>query len=329
MCTYVLTDKYDTIVQETFMKGEGRLMHDVIIIGGGPSGFTAALYCARANLDTLLIEKMFSGGQMATTSMMENYPGFEEPIGGSDLAMRMEKQALKFGARVVKEEVGELSLEGNIKTVKTNNNAYQTRAIILCMGASPRELGLPREKELRGAGVSYCATCDGSFYKGRTVAVVGGGDTAAEDAIYLSRICDKIHIVHRRDELRAVKALQNELFNNKKVEFVWDSVVEEIEGKFDVEGIKVRNVKTNELKSIKVDGVFVAVGTSPNTALVKGKVDLSGAGYIVTDEKMQTNIRGVFAAGDIREKVLRQVVTAASDGAVAAYMAERYIGETG
>ncbi len=302
-------------------------MYDVIIVGGGPAGLTAALYCSRANLDTLLIEKMYSGGQMSTTNMLENYPGFEEPVGGLELAIRMENQARRFGVSIVNEEVEKLNLEGKMKSVKTINNLYESRAIILCMGASPRQLGLEKEKEFRSSGVSYCATCDGSFYKDKKVAVIGGGDTAAEDAIYLSRLCGKVYVVHRRDSLRAVKALQNELFKNKKVEFVWDSVIEDIEGKIGVEGIKVRNVKTNESSIIEVDGIFVAVGVLPNTELVKENVPLSKGGYILTDEKMQTGIQGVFAAGDVREKTLRQVITAASDGAVAAYMVERYVSE--
>jgi len=302
-------------------------MHDVVIVGGGPAGFTAALYCARAKLDTLLIERMFSGGQMATTYLMENYPGFEEPISGPDLAIRMENQARKFGALIVNDDVIDLQLEDKIKTVRTKNNSYRSKAVILSMGASPRELGIPKEKEFRGAGVSYCATCDGAFYKDKIVAVVGGGDTAAEDALYLTRFCPKIYIIHRRDSMRAAKMLQDELLNNKKVEFMWDSKVEEIIGRYGVEGVKVRNLKTNELRDVQVEGIFVAIGMVPNTELVKGKVLLNESGYVVTDDKMQTNIPGVYAAGDIREKVLRQAITAASDGAVAAYMAERYINE--
>lgn len=302
-------------------------MHDIIIVGGGPAGYTSALYSARAKLDTMVIEKMFSGGQMATTLNMENYPGFEEPIGGPDLALRMENQARKFGTVVLNDEVLDLELDSKIKIVKTKDNSHQCKAVILCMGASPKVLGLPKEDLFRGSGVSYCAVCDGAFYKDRAVAVVGGGDTAAEDALYLSRFCPKIYIVHRRDKMRATKLLQEELANNKKVEFVWDSVVEEIIGQYGVEGIKVRNLKTNETKDLQVDGLFVAIGLTPNTSLVNGKVKLNESGYIITDEKMQTNIPGVFAAGDIRDKYLRQVITAASDGAIASYMAEHYINE--
>lgn len=302
-------------------------MNDVIIIGGGPAGYTAALYSSRAQLDTLVIEKMFSGGQMATTDVMENYPGFEEPIGGSDLALRMEKQARKFGTVVLNDEVLELDLNSNIKKVKTKNNTFESKTIILSMGASPKMLGLPKEEKLRGSGVSYCAVCDGAFFRGKTVAVVGGGDTAAEDALYLARFCPKIYIIHRRDAMRATKLLQNELCCNKKIEFLWDSVVEDIEGEIGVEGLKIKNIKTGEQSTIKVDGLFVAIGLNPNNSLVKDKVELSKEGYVKTDDRMRTNIPGVFAAGDLREKYLRQVITAAADGASAAYSAEQYINE--
>ena len=300
-------------------------MHDVVIVGGGPAGYAAALYSARAKLDTLLIEKMFSGGQMATTNLMENYPGFEEPIGGPDLALRMEKQARKFGAVVVNDEVVGLDLEGNIKVIRTTNNSHQSRAVILCMGAYPRMLGLPREEEFRGAGVSYCAVCDGAFFKGREVAVVGGGDTAAENALYLSRFCPKVYLIHRRNTLRASVSLQEELYNNKKIEFIWNSVVEEIIGQFGVEAVRLKSLETNETTVLPVDGLFISIGLLPNTSLVQGKVLLNDQDYIVTDENMKTNIPGVYAAGDIRQKILRQVITAASDGATAAYMVEQYI----
>lgn len=302
-------------------------MHDVIIVGGGPAGFTAALYSSRGMLDTFLIEKLVSGGQMATTYMMENYPGFEEPISGPDLALRMEGQARKFGTKVINDDVVELKLDGKIKTVRTTKQVCESKVVILCMGASPKELGLPKERQFRGAGVSFCATCDGAFYKGKTVAVIGGGDTAAEDAIFLTRFCDKVYMIHRRDSLRAIKLLQEEIKSNPKIEIILDTVVEEIVGNFEVEGIKTRNLKTNETKFIKLDGIFVAIGSSPNTELVRGMVDLDENGYIITDENMATNIPGVFAAGDIRHKTLRQVITAASDGAIAAYMAEKYINE--
>lgn len=302
-------------------------MYDVIIIGGGPAGFSAALYTARAKLETLLIERAFSGGQMATTNEMENYPGFEDPISGPDLAQRMENQAKRFGTKVINEDVIDLTLNQIIKTVKTKAGIYQSKVVILCMGASPKELGLPNERQLRGYGVSYCATCDGAFYKGMDVAVIGGGDTAAEDALFLTRFCNKVYLVHRRDKMRATKVIQDSVLNNKKIEIVWNSVVEEIIGDAQVSGIRIMNVKTKEPSKIEVSGLFVAIGNVPNTELAQDKVELSESGYVVTDENMQTNIFGVFAAGDIREKTLRQVITAASDGAIAAHMAERYISD--
>ncbi len=300
-------------------------MHDVIIIGGGPAGYTAALYSARAGLDTLVLERMTAGGQMATTLSMENYPGFEEPIGGPDLALKMEKQARKFGAVVTFDTVTDLTLDTDIKVVKTENNTYHSKAVILCMGAAPKTLGLSKEDLFRGSGVSYCAICDGALFRDRTVAVVGGGDTAAEDALYLSRFCPRVYVIHRRDKLRASKILQKELFNNKKIEFIWDCVVDELIGQFGVEGIRVKNLKTDSTKTLEVDGLFVAIGLNPSTSLVKEKVSLDPDGYIVTDDKMLTSIPGVYAAGDIRSKFLRQVITAASDGAIAAYSAEHYI----
>lgn len=302
-------------------------MYDIIIIGGGAAGLTAGLYGGRAGLKTLIIEKMFAGGQAATTYEVDNYPGFHETISGAELAMKMENHAKKFGAEIVMADVIDIDVDSQIKTVKTSKETYQAKTIILALGANPRELGLDKEKKFRGAGVSYCATCDGAFYRDRIAAVVGGGDTAVEDAIFLSRFCTKVYLIHRRDQLRAVKVLQDAAFKNDKIEFVWDSTVEEILGEEVVEGIRVKNVKTNEEKELKVDGVFVAVGVVPNTDLVKGKVNLTNRGYIVTDDTMQTNKQGVFAAGDCREKILRQVVTAAADGATAVYAAERYINE--
>jgi thioredoxin reductase (NADPH) len=304
-------------------------MHDVIIIGGGPAGYTAALYSARAGLDTLVLERMTAGGQMATTDSMENYPGFEEPINGSELALKMERQARRFGAVVMFDAVTELTLDSEVKIVRTENNSHQCKSVILCMGASPKTLGLPKEDLFRGSGISYCAVCDGALFKGRTVAVVGGGDTAAEDALYLSRFCPKVYLIHRRDKLRASRNLQKELFNNKKVEFLWSSVIDEIVGQYGVEGIRVRDLNTGKTKGLEAEGLFVAIGAAPNTTLVKGKLTLDDKGYILTDDKMQTNIPGVYAAGDIRSKYLRQVITAASDGAIAAYSAEHYIYSAG
>ena len=301
------------------------MIYDVIIVGGGPAGYTAALYSSRANLKTLLIERFFSGGQMATTEIMENYPGFSEPINGLDLAMQMEAQAKRFGAEVVFDEVTELKLEGDVKTAITAYNTYQGKTIILSMGASPRALGVKGEGMFKGRGVSYCATCDGALFRDMEVAIIGGGDTAVEDANYLARMCKKVYIVHRRDELRAVKVLQDKVLNNPKIEVIWDSVVDGILGNDTVEKLIVKNVKTENLSTLDIEGVFVAIGSVPNAKLIADKVEMSNYGYILTDEYMHTNIPGVFACGDIREKPLRQVVTAASDGAIAAFFAEKHI----
>ncbi len=301
------------------------MIYDVIIIGGGPAGYTAALYSSRANLKTLLIERFFSGGQMATTEIMENYPGFAEPINGLDLAMQMEAQAKRFGTEVVFDEVTEVALDGDIKTVTTAYSSFLGKTVILSMGASPRALGVKGEGMFKGRGVSYCATCDGALFRDKEVAIIGGGDTAVEDANYLARMCKKVHIIHRRDQLRATKVLQDKVFNNPKVEIIWDSVPDAILGNDTVEKLIVKNVKTDDLTTLDVDGIFVAIGSVPNTKLIVDKVTMSDYGYILTDEYMHTNIPGVFACGDIREKPLRQVVTAASDGAIAAFFAEKHI----
>ncbi len=302
-------------------------MYDVIIIGGGPAGLTAGLYTCRGGLKTLLFEKMFVGGQAATTYMIENYPGFDEGISGPDLSMKMEAQARKFGLELLYEDVKELNLDGDIKKVVTDKGTYEAKALILCMGANPKTLGLDKEDRFRGAGVSYCATCDGAFFRDREVAIVGGGDTAAEDAVYLSKFVKRVYLIHRRDELRATKVLQERVLNNDRITTVWDSVVEEILGEDGVEGIKVRNVKSGETKELKIDGLFIAIGLVPNTDLVKDKLQASAGGYLVTDEEMKTSIPGVFAAGDIRQKTLWQLVTAAADGAIAASSATKYIDE--
>ena len=300
--------------------------YDVIVVGGGPAGYTAALYCARAALSTLVVEAMAPGGQMGTTDQIDNYPGFADGVNGFELAMNMQKQAERFGAESAFAQVSSIELEGPEKRVHTEDgNIYGGKAIILALGASPRELGLPEERGLRGRGVSYCATCDGMFYKDKTVVVVGGGDTAAADAVFLSKICKKIYLVHRRNTLRASKAYLRPLEACENVEFVWDSVAEKVLEDGKVTGVQVKNKKTGEKSQISCDGVFVAVGNIPNTALVQGKIALTPNGYIDAGETTETNLPGVFAAGDVRQKVLRQVVTAVADGAVAAHMAEEYL----
>lgn len=302
-------------------------MEDVLIIGGGPAGYTAALYCARANLQTTVIEKMAPGGQMGTTDQIDNYPGFPEGIGGFDLALQMQKGAERFGTKTVMADVQEVRLAEPVKKIITANETLEAKSVILAMGAYPRELGLPNEQSMRGRGVSYCATCDGMFYRGKTVAVIGGGDTAAADAVYLSKIAKKVYIVHRRDELRASKSYVKPLENAENVEFIWNSTVQEILADPKVSAVRLLDKQTQQVTELAIDGLFVAVGNIPNTGLLKGQIDLDERGYVAADESTRTNCAGVYAVGDLRAKPLRQVITAASDGAVAAYFAEEYLSQ--
>ena len=298
---------------------------DVIIIGGGPAGYTAALYAARANLTAMVIEKFAPGGQMATTEIVENYPGFVEGINGFELGMQMKKGAERFGVKTKLAEVKSVELDKNPKLIHTSKDTFQAKTIILALGAYPRELGLPNERNLRGRGVSYCATCDGMFYKDKTVVIVGGGNTAVADAIFLAKICKKVYLVHRRDELRASKTYMESLERTENIEFLWSSEVTEIlEDEF-VTGVRVRSKKNGDVREIACDGIFVAIGNIPNTKLIEGQVLLDESGYVLADETTRTNIPGVFAVGDMRQKPLRQIVTAVSDGAVASKYAEEFI----
>jgi len=305
----------------------GNIMYDLAIIGAGPAGLSAAIYGARARLSTVVIEKMYPGGQAAITDVIENYPGFTEGISGSELAEAMKKQAEKFGAEFLNGEVQKIERQGEKFVLHLKKETVEAKAVILAMGALARKLGVKGEKEFTGRGVSYCATCDGAFYMDRKVMVVGGGDTAIEDALFLTHFASRVIVVHRRNELRATKILQERAFNNEKIEFIWDSVVEEIKGADAVQEVVVKNVKTGEIKSVPVDGVFIAIGWDPNTAVVRDLVKLNEKGYIITDENMGTGVPGLFAAGDVREKSLRQVVTAVADGAIAAVSAEKYLEE--
>ena len=299
--------------------------YDVIIIGGGPGGYTAALYAARANLSTLVLEKMSPGGQMATTDIVENYPGFVEGINGLELGMQMQEGAERFGVKTKMAEVKSVDLEANPKLVHTRKATFEAKTVILATGAFPRELGLPNERELRGRGISYCATCDGAFYKGKTVVIVGGGNTAVADAIFLAKICEKVYLVHRRDELRASKTYMDALEKAENIEFIWSSEVVEVKAEEFVTGVKVKSRKDDSIREVACDGVFVAIGNIPNTELIKGQVELDESGYVLADESTQTNIPGVYAVGDMRKKPLRQIVTAVADGAVASKFAEEYI----
>jgi thioredoxin reductase (NADPH) len=299
-------------------------MYDLIIIGSGPAGMAAAIYAKRAQLNFVILERTFAGGQIINTYEVENYPGIKT-LSGMDLSNMFREHVESLGASIDSDDVVSLDISGKVKRVITTKNTYETKTIILATGATWKKLGAEGEEKFTGRGVSYCATCDGAFYKDKEVVVVGGGDVAVEDAIYLARICKKVYLVHRRDELRAVKGLQERLFTNKNVEILWDSELDEIYGDEFVEGVTIYNNKFKDKTNIKIDGVFVAVGTIPNSQLLNGKVEMDDNNWVITDEWCMTNVEGVFAAGDVRKKVLKQVITAASDGAIATYGAERFI----
>ena len=300
-------------------------IYDMIIIGGGPAGYTTALYGARAGLSTLIMEKMAVGGQMALTDKIDNYPGFEDGIEGFSLGEKMKNEAERSGARTVFATVLSADLKSDPKVIKTSDDIFYGRTVVIATGAEPRELGVAMEKELVGRGVSYCATCDGMFFKGKTVVVVGGGNTAAADILLLSRVASKVFVVHRRDTLRASKIYHETLMKAENVEFCWDSQVTGILSDDKVTGVRIKNINTGDERKLSCDGIFVAIGRKPASELAAGQLDLDERGYVITDESTKTNIPGVFAAGDVRTKVLRQVITAASDGAMAAHYAEEYL----
>ena len=300
-------------------------VYDMIIVGGGPGGYTAALYGARAGLDTLILEKLSAGGQMALTDQIDNYPGFEDGIDGFSLGEKMLRGAERFGAQTKMAEVRAVRLSGAVKEIETAVGTLYGRTVILATGATPRALGVAGEKELIGKGISYCASCDGMFYRGKTVVIVGGGNTAAADAILLSRICEKVFVVHRRDTLRATKIYHEPLMKAENISFCWNSTVSELLHEDKLTGVKVRNIHTGEETEIPCDGLFVCIGREPASELVKGQLELDGAGYIVADESTRTSLPGVYAVGDVRTKAFRQVVTAVGDGATAAYYADEYL----
>lgn len=299
-------------------------IYDLVIIGAGPAGISAAIYATRAMMKFIILEKGFAGGQIINTYEVDNYPGIQN-VSGFELSGKFSDHAASLGVEIKNEEVSELILDGPIKKVVTGNGVIETKTIILSTGAQWRKLGVPGEERLTGLGVSYCATCDGAFYRGKKTLVVGGGDVAVEDAIYLSRMCEKVYLAHRRNELRAVKILQDKLLSTPNIEVLWDTELDEIIGDKAVERVKLHNNKTGEQNSLEVDGVFIAVGTSANSELVKGKVEMDAGGWILTDEDCETSIEGVFAVGDVRKKTLKQVITAAADGAIAVYVLEKYI----
>ena len=313
------------------LKERGKVMdkiYDVAIVGGGPAGYSAGLYASRGKLDTVIIEKGKWGGQAATTEELENYPGSVEDPTGPKVMDRMKEQAKSFGTEFLSDEVVGFELGDDVKILKLKEGELKAKAIIIATGAEHVSLGVPGEEELRGKGVSYCATCDADFFTELEVVVIGGGNTAVEEAIYLTKFADKVTIIHRRDEFRAAKSIAEKALANEKIEVIWDTVVEEIYGDGIVEGVKLKNVKTEEVKEYSTDGVFVFVGTKPISEFAQGVVEMTDSGYIITDENMKTSVEGIFAAGDVRDKLLRQVITAAADGAIAAISAEKYIEET-
>lgn len=304
-----------------------KKIYDIAVIGGGPAGYTAAIYAGRAGYSALVFEKSSPGGQMGITSSIENYPGFAS-VDGFELASKMMEQAANFGADFAYEEVVSVELAGKTKTVRTDSGEYECRAVILATGAKPRLLGVPGEREYTGRGVSYCATCDGMFFRGKTVIVNGGGDTAFEDALYLSNVCEKVYIVHRRDAFRAAASTVKKAEAKENITFIKNANITEILGSgASVTGVKLRDTKTGEESALEANGVFVAVGRIPDTALVKDQLELDKNGYIIADETTKTSVPGVFAAGDVRTKPLRQIVTACADGASAMHFAEEWLEE--
>lgn len=303
-------------------------MYDLIILGGGPAGLSAGMYASRASLKVLIIEKGIEGGQITNTTHVENYPGINE-ISGVELGMAMKDQAEKFGCEFVMDEVVKAELVGDTKKITGKYGEYEAKTVIIASGASPKFMGAKGEVEFAGRGVSYCATCDAAFYQDLEVYVVGGGDSAVEEALFITRFAKKVHIIHRRDTLRATQVIQDKVFANDKIDFIWNTAVEEVKGDKIVNELVLRNLKTDEITHIKSDepfGIFVFIGYAPQTELFKDEIELEN-GYIVTNDDLMTNVEGVFAAGDIRVKKIRQVVTAAADGAIAALSADRYIDE--
>jgi len=301
--------------------------HDVIIIGGGPGGLTAGLYASRGGLDTALIERGLVGGQISTAERVDNYPGFPDGIGGYELTEQIHKQATKYGLKTIIAEVTGVKPEGKHFTVKTSQGDRSARALIIATGSERQKLGVPGEQQFSGKGVAYCATCDAAFFRNVPVAVVGGGNAAITEAMHLIKFASKVTIIHRRDKLRASAVLQEKAFAEPKIDFLWDSVIEEILGEAKVNAIRVRNVKTDAESTMAISGVFVAVGLKPNADFVSGIVEIDQGGYIVADNTMATSAPGIFAIGDVRQGSARQAITAAGDGATAAFYAEKYLSE--
>lgn len=302
--------------------------YDVIIIGGGPAGLTAGIYASRSRLKTLLLERFMPGGQVALTDYIENYPGFPDGINGIELMQKMESQSARFGLQIENSEVTQIRVESdNWKTIITADTEYRTKTIIIATGAESKKLGIPGEKEFLGKGISYCATCDGPFFKEKDIAVIGGGDSALEEGLYLTRFAKSVKIIHRRDQLRATKLIQERAMADSKIKFVLDSIPTKIIGTNSLEALQIKNVKSNEISVIPITGLFIYVGLVPRTKMVKDLIDLDTYGYIIADMNMATSVPGIYAAGDVRKTSLRQVATAVGDGAMAAFSAEKYIDE--
>ena len=302
-----------------------KKLYDVIVIGGGPAGYTAALYAARAGLSTLVIEKLYAGGQMTQTTQIDNYPGYPDGIDGVTLGVNMQKGAQRFGAETVNSQVLSVQLAEEIKTVETAQGSYKGKTVIIATGAGHKHLGVAEEESLVGRGVAYCAACDGMFYRGKTVAVVGGGNSAAADALTLSRIAKKVYLIHRRDTLRAEKIYREQLEKAENVEFLWNSTVSRLLYEEKLTGVKLQKAYSPVESTLEVDGLFISVGRSPATELFRGQLELDENGYILADESTETSIPGVYAIGDVRTKAVRQIITAAADGAVAAHHAQEYL----
>ncbi len=300
-------------------------IYDMLIVGGGPGGYTAAMYAARSGRDAIVLEKLSAGGQMALTSDIDNYPGFEEGVDGFTLGEKMQQGAERFGAKTELAEVFSLQLDGPVKSAETSEGTFYGRTVVLATGASPRLLGVEGEQEMTGRGIHYCAACDGMMYRGKTVVVVGGGNTAVEDALLLSRVAEKVILVHRRDSLRATKIYHDPLMQAENIEIRWNSAIDALVRDEKLTGVKLRDTVTGEISELACDGVFVSIGRAPANELVKGKVELDEAGYIKADESTRTSVPGVYAVGDVRTKAMRQVVTAVADGAVATHYAEEYL----
>ncbi|MCI9532735.1 MAG: thioredoxin-disulfide reductase [Lachnospiraceae bacterium] len=300
-------------------------IYDTAIIGGGPAGYTAALYASRAGLDTVILEKKFAGGQMALTGEIDNYPGFEDGIGGPALAIKMQQGAERFGAKTKNTEVTAVDFSKAVKRAVTATGDILSKTVILSTGAAPKELGIEKEQELVGKGIHYCAHCDGRFYQGKTVLVVGGGNSAASDALYLSLLAKKVYVVHRRDTLRATKVYREPLMRAGNIEFLWDSIVSGFLTDGRIVGASIKNLHTGVIHPVACDGIFASIGRKPDTGFLQGALPLDAHGYIPADESTKTTVKGVFAAGDVRTKALRQIVTAVADGAAAAHFAEEYL----